>query len=58
MTKKEKEALKIIIGALENITKYHNKNLTKKQYWALDDCVECLKYVIDRKYKLLEEQTK
>lgn len=44
--------LKEIFYALETITKYHNKNLTKEQYFALDDCVESLKLVIDRTHHL------
>ena len=53
MTRKEKDAVKIIIRALENEVLRHNKNLTKKQFYAVDDSVECLKFLIDRSHKIL-----
>lgn len=56
MTNKEKNALKIVIDTLENLYKFHNRNLTKKQYYAIEDCVESLKYIADRKYPLFGGQ--
>ena len=31
------------IDILENIVNYHNKNLTEKQYWDLNEVLELLK---------------
>lgn len=49
LNKIEKEVVQIIINELENIFKYHNKNLTKKQYYIIGDCVECLQMLMERK---------
>ena len=58
MTKKEKEAIKIIIEELDTKLLRHNKNLTKKQYYAVDDSIEALKYLQDRKYNLFKNYHK
>lgn len=50
MTKKEsKEALKLY-NELENIFYYHNKNLTKQQYYLLDDIREYLIRLSNKAY--------
>lgn len=51
MTNKEKKALLIIADVLEKELVRHNKNLTKKQYYAADDAVESIKYLINRNKK-------
>ena len=53
ITKKEKEAIKIIINEIEEKLVRHNKNLTNKQYYAAEDAVACLRYIIDRDGKKL-----
>lgn len=48
MKKKEREAIVIIRDEIENIVKYHNKNLTKKQYYVLSDSVDVLSILIQK----------
>ena len=37
-----------IIKTLECDFKYHNKNLTKKQDYAIEDCIEALKTIVGK----------
>lgn len=38
-----------VLRALENIYGYHNKNLTKRQYYAIEDCIDKLKAIKEGK---------
>ena len=42
MTKKEKHAVQLAVSMLQNDVFAHNKNLTKKQYFVLDEVIEIL----------------
>lgn len=47
MRKKERVFLYEVQKVLEAELLRHNKNLTKKQYYAVDDAVECIKLLLD-----------
>ena len=40
-----KEEIKRAVDIVENIVDYHNKNLTKKQYYDLVEVLELLKAI-------------
>lgn len=45
MTKKERYAVQLAVSLLQNEVFAHNKNLTKKQYFALDETIEILENI-------------
>ena len=45
MTKNEKDLIKKTLEKIENIVNYHNKNLTKKQYFDLLESLKTLKNI-------------
>lgn len=45
-----KQALKLY-DKLENLMCYHNKNLTNKQYYLLDDIRDYLRQVSEKAYR-------
>lgn len=48
MNKKEKKVIEIIKDEIKNIVDFHNKNLTKKQYYVLQDSVEILEILLKK----------
>lgn len=49
MTKKEKEQIKAIANDINHIVHYNNKNLTNKQLFTLDSCLDTLKALLGKK---------
>lgn len=47
MKKREKKVLFEVQKVLEAELLRHNKNLTKRQYYAVDDAIECIKLLLD-----------
>lgn len=47
MIENEKKVIEVIIDELQNKLLYHNKNLTKKQLYCVEDVVEILKILKD-----------
>lgn len=45
MTKKERQAIQRVCKMIDEIYCFHNKNLTKDQYYKLDECLELLKSI-------------
>lgn len=45
MTQKEKKAVKKVCQIIDNIYCFHNKNLTKDQYFKLGECLEQLESI-------------
>ena len=58
MTKKERKLIGDIECVLGNIICYHNKNLTKTQYYAIENCVETIKVLFKEDNKRLFKRFK
>lgn len=48
MTKKEREQLTKVYEKINRIVNWNNKNLQKRQYYDLLDCVDILKELLKR----------